>query len=300
MSKLGEIIAWNINKLFPTLNIHKDLEAAKKNIVDNQSWAYLEAQRVIPEFYPHWNLNGKSVLDIGVGLGGKLPFYAECGASRITGIDINPASGKIANDFVSLKRKGDASYDQVHLVVSDASKMPFADCSFDAIVSINTFEHIEFIEESLLETYRVLRQGGYIYLHLPPYFSPWGPHLENWIYFPWPHLLFSEKTLMKIVAMEDAVHHFNHQFVQAAQINLSGSQDRIPDVNRITLRKFQKLIDKTGYTIRQRRLLPVGYQYFRKKQNPFFRLGYMMLSIGAHIPGLQEVIVTKMVYVLQK
>jgi SAM-dependent methyltransferase/MoaA/NifB/PqqE/SkfB family radical SAM enzyme len=53
----------------------------------------------------------------------------------------------------------------------DARSMPFGDRSFDAILSIATFEHIIGLEVALDEMYRVLRPGGVVYSAFGPIWS---------------------------------------------------------------------------------------------------------------------------------
>lgn len=296
MSKLGELLAWKLNQVFPTLAIHRELQTAKQDISANQRWAYREAARIVPAFEPYWKLAGLNILDIGTGLGGKLPFYIDCGAVSVTGIDLNPQSLRIAS--MHIHELGLA--DKVSLLRCDAAKLPFPDDHFEAIVSINVFEHIARLEEAVRETYRVLKPGGLVFLHLPPYYSPWGPHLENWIHYPWPHLLFSDQTLLRVAAREDAKRGLNDQFVQAARIDWEASGGRIPDVNRVTLRRFRQMVRQAGFTIKQLKLLPVGYDAFQTSNASFRRAGIQLLNLGAQLPLLQEVLVTKMVYVLSK
>ena len=296
MSKLGEMLAWKLNQVFPTLAIHRELQTAKQDISANQRWAYSEAARIVPAFEPYWKLAGLNMLDIGTGLGGKLPFYIDSGAGSVTGIDLNPQSLRIASQHIH--ELGLA--DRVRLLLSDAARLPFPDDHFEAIVSINVFEHIARLEEAVRETYRVLKPGGLVLLHLPPYYSPWGPHLENWIHFPWPHLFFSDKTLLSVAAREDARRGLNEQFVQAAQIDWDASGERIPDVNRVTLWRFRQMVRQTGFSIKQLRLLPVGYDALHSPRTSLRRAGMQLLNLGARLPLLQEVLVTKMVYVLSK
>jgi SAM-dependent methyltransferase/uncharacterized protein YbaR (Trm112 family) len=62
-------------------------------------------------------------------------------------------------------------------IVSDAHHLPFADVSFDAVVSFNTFEHLYDPESAASEVYRVLKPGGRLALHtafLQPVHEP--PH----------------------------------------------------------------------------------------------------------------------------
>ncbi len=50
-------------------------------------------------------------------------------------------------------------------VAADAHRLPFADASFDAVVSFNTFEHLYEPETAAAEIYRVLKPGGRLALH---------------------------------------------------------------------------------------------------------------------------------------
>lgn len=50
-------------------------------------------------------------------------------------------------------------------IVCDAHHLPFADASFDAVVSFNTFEHLYDPERGASEIFRVLKPGGRLALH---------------------------------------------------------------------------------------------------------------------------------------
>ncbi|HWQ83606.1 MAG TPA: class I SAM-dependent methyltransferase, partial [Anaerolineales bacterium] len=217
MSKIGEIIAWRINQLFPQLEIHRSLENAKLDISANQAWSLAEARRVVKYFDPYWNLKDKHLLDIGTGIGGKLSLYQEAGVRAITGIDITPQSVSISRQYIQDKVGPRYTAQEFYFSVADAAKMPFADNCFDAIVSINVFEHIMGVENAVSESYRVLKPGGIAFLHVPPYYGPWGPHLENWIHFPWSHLFFSDRTLLRVAEREDKRRPLNEKFMYAAQ-----------------------------------------------------------------------------------
>lgn len=299
MTKLGEWLAWTLNRLFHPLPMHQGLQAAKSSVESNQRWAYQEAERICPQFRPYWNLDGNRVLDVGSGLGGKLPFFIRAGAQSLVGVDLNAQSVRIARRYIDSLGLAHGADGDVTLAVSDAASLPFRDASFDVVVSINVFEHIERIEEAVRECHRVLRRGGLAFLHLPPYYSPWGPHLESWIHFPWPHLLFSERTLMRVAAREDARLQLSQRFVEAARIHWTSGDGRVPDVNRVTLRRFRRMVSQAGFSIVQLRLLPVGYDFLRSGF-PLRRPFLWLLKTIARIPLLQEVVVTKMVYVLQK
>ncbi len=299
MSKLGEFLAWRLNKAFPKLKMQADLEDAKRNLAANQLWAYNEARRVVPFFGADWSLAGKLVLDVGTGLGGKLPFFVNEGhAKSVVSIDIDESKlatfQKHRQDLTPRPQNPQA----IKIAASDAASLPFPDNCFDASVSINTFEHIANVGQALRESYRVLKPGGLAYLQLPPYYSPWGPHLGNWIHFPWPHLFFSEKTLLNVLRRVKKEQDLNANFLPAAQVDWEMPRACLPNLNRVTLRRFRKLIRESGFIIRQAALLPVGYDVLRKL--PFLRSVYWLLKGCTYVPLLQEVVVTKMVFVLEK
>ncbi len=50
-------------------------------------------------------------------------------------------------------------------VVADAHHLPFADATFDAIITFNTFEHLSDPDRSAAEIFRVLKPGGRLVVH---------------------------------------------------------------------------------------------------------------------------------------
>ena len=62
------------------------------------------------------------------------------------------------------------------LVRGDGEKLPFANASFDAIVGLDIFEHIQDDKSAFSEAFRVLRPGGILVLSVPAFRSLWGPH----------------------------------------------------------------------------------------------------------------------------
>lgn len=103
---------------------------------------------------------GERVLDLGCGSGRALVALARAvgSAGRVVGIDLSP--GMIRRATARLRRAGLA--ERVELVVADASAIPFAGTSFDAVFMSFALELFDTPEIPLVlaECRRVLRPGG--------------------------------------------------------------------------------------------------------------------------------------------
>jgi ubiquinone/menaquinone biosynthesis C-methylase UbiE len=97
------------------------------------------------------NYKGK-VLDIGCG-NSPFKFLLDKSKAGYTGIDIENAT------------KFD--YYNPNKVIFDGENIPFADESFDNIISTEVLEHIENPEKIISEMHRVLKQGGEAIITIP-------------------------------------------------------------------------------------------------------------------------------------
>jgi ubiquinone/menaquinone biosynthesis C-methylase UbiE len=110
---------------------------------------------VIPEFIRHFDLTSQShVLDIGCAKGFMLhDLSLAIPGISVQGIDVSEYA--IANALDSVKP---------FVQVADARKLPFADKSFDAVISINTVHNLEIddLTRALLEIERVSKGKSFI------------------------------------------------------------------------------------------------------------------------------------------
>ncbi|HWE31212.1 MAG TPA: class I SAM-dependent methyltransferase [Polyangia bacterium] len=103
---------------------------------------------------------GERLLEIGCGEGANLHHLREAGALRF-GVDYSGAKTAFA------RRATDA-----HTVTADATRLPFADGAFDALLIRDVLHHIGDIDRVLAEARRVLRRGGRLTLLEPNRASP--------------------------------------------------------------------------------------------------------------------------------
>jgi SAM-dependent methyltransferase len=100
---------------------------------------------------------GGRVLEVGSGPGRLAVRLAELATDvRVTGIDITPEMVERAN---ALAARTDVA-DRVEFRIGDVASLPFADASFDVVVSTFSLHHWQHPAMGLAEIYRVLRPGG--------------------------------------------------------------------------------------------------------------------------------------------
>lgn len=90
-------------------------------------------------------LPGRRILDLGCGKGRFAFPMVEAGA-EVIGIDLS--AGMLA-EAVGLPR-----------LRASARRLPFASGSFDAVIAVEVFEHLDNVDDALREARRVLRPGG--------------------------------------------------------------------------------------------------------------------------------------------
>lgn len=111
-------------------------------------------------------LEGKQYLmDAGTGLGGDLVRMCRANSgAQIAGIEL---SACVDEAFENARR-----FSNAHVIQADISRLPFADCTFDFIVSDGVLHHTPDTRQSFFSLCRCLRPGGeicvYIYVKKPP------------------------------------------------------------------------------------------------------------------------------------
>ncbi len=102
------------------------------------------------------------ILDIGTGPGWLLKKLHQASANfQITGLDIS--ASMVAKARKNIEQAGLS--DVINIDQGQADSMPFADCTFDMVVSTGSVHHWKDPTAGLNEIYRTLKQGGYALMY---------------------------------------------------------------------------------------------------------------------------------------
>jgi SAM-dependent methyltransferase len=101
---------------------------------------------------------GMEVLDVACGTGNATIPAARAGAAHVTGLDLAPSLVEQARE------RAEAAGVDIDLVVGDCESLPFADASFDRVVSAIGIQFAPRHEATAAELMRVCRPGGIIVL----------------------------------------------------------------------------------------------------------------------------------------
>jgi SAM-dependent methyltransferase len=117
--------------------------------------------------------------------------------STVRVLDLGCSSGDVVDAFAELGLDAQGCDFEERLgagpgrraIVPSPYRLPFADDSFDLVVSTGVLEHVRNTVECYREIRRVLKPGGMaMHLFVAKWFLPWEPHLHvplaNWM---WPH-----------------------------------------------------------------------------------------------------------------
>jgi 2-polyprenyl-3-methyl-5-hydroxy-6-metoxy-1,4-benzoquinol methylase len=192
---------------------------------------------IIPFIEAAYPINtGCRVLEIGCGTAGVLSAFLKRGCVGI-GVDLNENSLKYARE----KLKNHRESGQVSFLAKDIYQVnPENDFNgkFDIIVLKDVIEHIHNQERLMTKMKSFLKPGGVIFFGFPPWQMPFGGHQQICrskflSHCPYIHLL--PMALYKIVLQA-----FKEGVEGLVEIKETG----------ISIERFEKIVKKTGYRIR--------------------------------------------------
>jgi 2-polyprenyl-3-methyl-5-hydroxy-6-metoxy-1,4-benzoquinol methylase len=119
------------------------LDRIKKEDVETFAFSYWEFERA----------RGTRVLDVGCGPGWLTVQYAKAGAD-VTAVDLTPRAVELTKQYLAYQGLSATVHE------GNAEQLPFADGSFDLVVSSGVLHHTPDTPRAIRECYRVLRPNG--------------------------------------------------------------------------------------------------------------------------------------------
>ncbi|MGD0792997.1 MAG: methyltransferase domain-containing protein [Terriglobales bacterium] len=175
---------------------------------------------------------GKVIIDFGCGEGADAVEMAGRGAKRVIGIDNR-------EDVLQAARQKalSAGVQNTCLFVSSTKELA------DIVVSMDSFEHFADPAEILRIMNTLLQPAGEVLVSFgPTWYHPLGGHLFS--VFPWAHLIFSEKALIRwrSTFKTDGAARFSE---------VAGG------LNQMTVAKFEKLVASSPLKLESFELVPI-------------------------------------------
>jgi ubiquinone/menaquinone biosynthesis C-methylase UbiE len=222
-----------------------------------------DALGLMKEVFPNFlkEINGKAICDFGCGFGDQSVALINAGAGQVLGIDINQKRINVALAASSQYKNIEFS-----TCITDAHRG-----KFDIVISQNSMEHFPNPIETLKEMRSLLKEDGVLLITFgPPWYAPYGAHMQFFTNIPWVHLIFSEKVIMKVRSRyrSDGAKHFEE--VESG-------------LNKMSLMKFNRIINKSGTKIE--------FKHFKCLKNLIFL---------DQIPLLQELFINHITVKLAK
>lgn len=115
------------------------------------------------------SVQGLRILEVACGRGGFVKELSRNGA-HVTGCDFSLAALRVGREKMRTLENGNWAA----LVQGDAQALPFADESFDLVVSCETIEHVPDVRRALREMWRVARPRAKLFLTTPNYANLMG------------------------------------------------------------------------------------------------------------------------------
>lgn len=242
--------------------------------------------------YDFSTLKGKTVLDVGCFAGGRAVAWAErWQLEKIYGIDIVDNHIKAAQNFADMKGI-DAEF-----VCAMGERLPFRDRMFDAIVNYDVLEHAQDVRMALKESYRVLKDGGKIFIAFPSFYGLADHHLGRVTLTPLIHIIFSGEDL--IAVYNEIIKERGEEAVwYSRKIQKLEAWEKGNTLNGMSSNRFAKIIKETDWKIIGEYHNPI-LKDMSKRYWPI-RLLRTMLYPLAGLPFFKEFISTRIVYILEK
>jgi SAM-dependent methyltransferase len=207
-----------------------------KGDINLEEWSVDTALSLLERVYTDFQsqMENKSVCDFGCGVGYQSVALAHAArAGKVLGVDINPRRIKEAKKFSKQFLGGKYAR---NIEFSDGIE-PYHKGKYDAVISQNSMEHFPYPAGTLKQMKLLLKPTGRIFITFgPPWYAPYGSHMQFFTNLPWVHMLFPEKVIMKVRKLYRSDGAERYEEVESG-------------LNKMSVAKFERLIKESGMKI---------------------------------------------------
>jgi len=219
--------------------------------VDPELSVYSSSFDEVQKYFPLGNMKGLTVMDFGCGYGRTALEIANLGPRQVLGLDIRDSVLHAARNLAENEKRSNVRFMNA---LTDDVKQLYGE--IDIIVSIDAFEHYGDPARVLDEMDKYLARDGEVYISFgPPWWHPYGAHLQFMTRLPWPHVLFTERALMAARSL--------YKTDGAMKFEQVGG-----GLNRMSVRKFEQLIHNSAFRIMTLQLIPIRRTQFLHRYCP--------------------------------
>lgn len=175
---------------------------------------------------------GKVVIDFGCGEGSEAIEIARHGAEKVIGLDIQEQLLKIGRE-----RANNAGLAEKCIFEEKTTEKA------DVITAIDSFEHFDDPSSILATMSQLIKPSGCVLAAFgPTWYHPLGGHLFST--FPWAHLIFTEKALIR----------WRSDFKTDGATNF---REVVGGLNQMTIARFEKIVASSPFRFSEFETVPI-------------------------------------------
>ena len=264
---------------------------ARYNIDKEKKYSWMENY-----FFSDLNieqLENKTLLDLGCFTGGRLLAWSEnYKLKKSCGIDINPIFKTAADEFAKEKNIN------ADFTIGVGEELPYDNNSFDFVVSTDTFEHVQSLEKSIEECFRVLKPGGMLLAVFPQFLQPFESHLDFVTKLPCLHWFFNSQKVSEKY-FEILKERGPSAKWYSGEKNSLENWEKLPTLNGTSIRKFEKILKNNNWANTRWIKKPILTDGRRSKKLFFRLLSYLFYPL-IHIKYIDELFMGRICVICKK
>jgi SAM-dependent methyltransferase len=243
---------------------------------------YRSTERAARDYMSDLKFDGRVVLDVGGGLGGRGVYWLELGAKQVYCIDINRQELDAGRAIFAKQHPGRAG----QITFLHPSEAPAGEIG-DLAILFDTFEHLLDPAAVLQQCFDWLRPGGEVWIGSIGWYNHMASHCMYALRIPWCQVLFSERAIIQTIRRVAR----SADYIPSVWDRLEGPdrwagvttlRDRPGEpLNMLSLRAIRRVLAKAPFE-----MVEFSVHGFQGKRSRLARL----LNPAARLPVLEELL----------